>query len=81
MKVSDYDISRENVNIQDTVEDVKTILNRGNYEVKITTQASPGWTESVNGILVLSIFGATATLWISNTSAANKWSGVILTDL
>lgn len=81
MRLQDYDISKENVNIQDTIEDVRNILNRGNYEIKYTTQSSPNWTESVNGILVLSVFGASARLYVSNNSAANGWSYAALTDL
>lgn len=81
MKLQDYDISKENVNIQDTIEDVRNILNRGNYEIKFTSQASPNWTENINGILVLSVYGASVRLYISNTSATNGWSYANLTDL
>ena len=69
------------MNVQDTHDDIKTILNLGNYEIKITSQSYPNWTETVDGILVLSRFGASKTLFISDTSAANGWTYVTLTDL
>lgn len=80
-KIQDYDISRQDINVQDTMEDIKTILNRGRYEITVITSSSPSWTESVNGIMVLSIYGATTRLYISNMSATNKWTYFSGTDL
>ena len=80
-KISDYDLSKQDVNVQDTHDDIKTILNLGNYEIKVTSQSYPNWTEKVNGILVLSIFGASKILFISETSAPNGWVYATLTDL
>jgi len=81
VKINDYDLSKQDINVQDTHDEIKTILNLGRYEVKKVTSSSPTWVESVDGILVLSIYGATATLYISNMTASNKWSYVTLTDL
>ena len=81
MKISDYDISKENVNMQDTIEDIRNVLNRGSYEIKVTTQSYPNWTEATDGIMVLSIFGASTTLFISNTNVTSKWTYVSLTNL
>ena len=80
-KVSDYDMSKQDVNMQDTIEDVRSILNLGNYEVKKIALAYPNWTESVDGILVLSVYGAQYRLYISDTSATNGWRYCDLTAL
>jgi len=80
-KVQDYDLSKQDVNVQDTHDEIRNILNLGNYEIKKITSASPGWTESVDGIPVLSIYGASRTLFISDTGATNGWSYVTLTEL
>ena len=81
MKVADYDMAKQDVNMQDTIEDVRTILNLGNYEVKKIALANPNWSESVDGILVLSIYGAQYILYISDTSATNGWRYVALSTL
>jgi len=74
-------MAKQDVNMQDTVEDIRNILNLGNYEVKKIALAEPNWTESVDGILVLSIYGAQYRLYISDTSATNGWRYCDLTAL
>ena len=74
-------MSKQDVNMQDTVEDVRNILNLGNYEIKKIALASPNWTESVDGILVLSVYGAQYRLYISDTAATNGWRYVTLLTL
>lgn len=81
MKMQDYELSRQDINVQDSFDDIKSILNNGSYELKITAASSPGWTESVNGVMVLSIYGASTRLYISNNNTANGWVYVALTDL
>ena len=81
MKVQNYDTSRENINVQDMFEDIKNILNLGRYEFTKITSSEPSWTEGVDGIAVLSVFGATRRLYISDMSAAKKWVYVTLTEL
>ena len=80
-KVSDYDISKQDINVQDTFEDVRTILNLSRYEIKKITSSYPNWTEAVDGILVLCVFGASRVLFVSDMGATNKWSYVALTEL
>lgn len=80
-KVQDYDMSKQDVNMQDTVEDIRTILNLGGYEIKKIALASPNWTESVDGIMILSIYGAQYRLYISDTSATNGWRYIDLLSL
>jgi len=74
-------MSKQDVNMQDTVDDIRTILNLGNYEVKKIALASPNWTENVDGILVLSIYGAQYRLYISDTSATNGWRYIDMSTL
>ncbi len=81
MKISDYDLSKQDVNVQDTHDDIRHILNLGNYEMKIITTSQPNWTESVDGIPVLGKYGASRTLYISDTSSTNGWVYVTLTAL
>ena len=81
MKVADYDMAKQDVNMQDTIEDVRSILNLGNYEIKKIALANPNWSESVDGILVLSVYGAQYRLYISDTSATNGWRYVALSTL
>lgn len=81
MKINDYDLSRQDINVQDTHDDIKTILNRGQYEIKKISSSYPTWTEPKDGILVLSVFSASRTLFISDTSASNGWVWVTLTEL
>jgi len=81
LKIQDYDMSKQDVNMQDTIEDVRSILNLGNYEIKKIALANPNWSESVDGILVLSVYGAQYRLYISDTSATNGWRYVDLTSL
>jgi len=80
-KVQDYDLAKQDVNVQDTHDDIKNILNLGNYEIKKITSAYPSWTEIVDGIPVLGVYGAQRTLFISDTGSANGWSYVLLSEL
>jgi hypothetical protein len=80
-KISDYDVSKQDINVQDTIDDIKNVINNGAYELKITTASSPGWRESVNGVLVLAIFGASTRLYVSNNNTSNGWAYVDFTDL
>ena len=80
-KIQDYDMSKQDVNMQDTIEEVRSVINLGNYEVKKIALANPTWTESVDGILILSVYGAQYRLYISDNSAANGWRYVTLSTL
>jgi hypothetical protein len=81
VKVQDYELSKQDINVQDCLDDVKNILNKGAYEVKIITSSSPSWQESVNGVLVIAIFGASTRLYVSNTNSPNGWAYGDLFDL
>jgi len=80
-KIQDYDLSKEDTNVQDTHEEIRTILNTGQYEMKKITSSYPNWSEGKDGVMVLSVFSASRTLFISDMSATNKWSYVSLTEL
>jgi hypothetical protein len=55
--------------------------NNGLYEVKTISLSEPNWTESIDGILVLSHYGASGRLYISDINTANGWWYVNLTEL
>ena len=83
MKIrDDYDFSRYDVNIQEFTENVRHIINYGLYDVKYDTFNVPTWTPQVNEHpIILAKFGASATLWVGDSNAANGWWYVTLTEL
>jgi hypothetical protein len=64
MKVQDVDTTKESVQVQEFVEQVRTILNNGAVEFEVTAAADPGTAPNETKI-VLSLFGATYRLYIS----------------
>ena len=67
-------MSKQDVNMQDTIEDIRTILNLGNYEVKKIALANPNWSESVDGILVLSVYGAQYRLYLKSPPVSTYYT-------
>lgn len=55
--------------------------NNGLYEIKYISTSEPTWTEDVSGIMVLSRYGGTVTLFISDTAAPNGWVYGVLAEL
>lgn len=80
-KIQDYDLSKQDINVQDTHEEIRNILNNGQYEMKKITSSYPNWSEGKDGVMVLSVFSASRRLYISDMSATSKWSYVALTEL
>lgn len=64
MKVSDVDMSKQPVQIQEFTDNVRSLLNGGAVEFDVTFAADPGQAPNETKI-VLSIFGATYRLYIS----------------
>lgn len=65
MKVEDIDTTKETVQMQEFVDNVRSLLNGGAVEFNLTFAASPPVPAPNETQLVLSIFGATYRLYIS----------------
>ena len=77
MKVQDVDMSKESVQVQEFVDNVRTLLNGGAVEFEVTFAADPGNAPNETKI-VLSIFGGTYRLYIS---LLGSWYYTTLTKL
>lgn len=75
MKVEDVDTTKESVQMQEFVDNVRSLLNGGAVEFDVTFGADPGAAPQETKI-VLSIFGATYRLYISYLGS---WYYVALT--
>ena len=64
-KVQEYDLTRERFELQEVIEDIRSVINNGNFEIEVTTAASPSYAAPDQTKFVLSIFGATYRLYIS----------------
>lgn len=65
MKVQDVDTTKESVQVQEFVDNVRELLNNGAVEFEVTFAASPSVPAPNETKLVLSLFGATYRLYIS----------------
>ena len=63
--IQDYDLSKERVELQDWADEVRTLINNGNFEIEVTAASSPAYTAPNETKMVLSIFGAQYRLYIS----------------
>lgn len=64
-KIQEYDLTGERFEMQEVIEEIRSVINNGNFEIEVTTAASPAYTAPNETRLVLSIFGATYRLYIS----------------
>jgi hypothetical protein len=78
MKVQDIDVSKETIQVQEFVENIRNLLNGGAVEFEVTFSASPTVPAPSETKIVLSLFGATYRLYISYLS---EWYYVGLTKL
>lgn len=81
MKIQDYSSKGLPLNQRDFNDEMRRAWNNALLEIKKVTTSSPNWTESVDGIMVLSQYGASWRLYISDTAATNKWVYCALTEL
>lgn len=65
MKVSEHDLVREPVPVQEFCEEVKNILNKGGVEFEVTAASQPAYDAPQETKIVLSLFGAQYRLYIS----------------
>ena len=64
MKVQDVDTTKESVQMQEFVENVRSLINSGALEFEVTAASDPGAAPQETKI-VLSLFGAQYRLYIS----------------
>lgn len=78
MKVEDVDTTKESVQVQEFVDNVRNLLNGGAVEFDVTFAAVPTVPAPSETKIVLSLFGATYRLYISYLS---NWYYVALTKV
>lgn len=78
MKLSDHDMTRESMQVQEFVDEARNILNNGSYEVEFTAASAPPYDAPQETKIVFSLFGATAKLYIGYLG---QWYHVTLTAL
>ena len=64
-KISEHDLVRESVPVQEFAEETKNILNKGAVEFEVTAASQPAYTAPEETKIVLSIFGGQYRLYIS----------------
>jgi len=78
-KLSDYSFKQESKNQREFNQDVRDAWNESRYEIKVISDITPGWTETVNGIPVYST--SSKNLFISDITTTNKWVAVTMTAI
>jgi len=77
-KISDHDFSKESIQSQEFLEEVKKIFNNGTMEIDFTAASEPAYEAPTEPRLVLSVFGSQYRLYLGvNTT----WYYVTLTAL
>ena len=64
-RIQDVDLSRESLQLQELLDNLKTILNNGNVEIEVTAASAPAYTAPNVTKFVLSIYGSQYRLYIS----------------
>jgi len=64
-KIQDFDLTKEKLELQEFADEVRKLLNNGNFEIDVTAAASPAFQAPQETKFVLSIFGAQYRLYIS----------------
>lgn len=57
-RVSDHDVTKESLQLQEFVDEVRRIINNGLYEIQVTASGSPDYDAPAEPTIVLSLFGA-----------------------
>ena len=63
--IQDFDITKERIQLQDMMEEIRNLLNNGNLEIEVTTASSPAFEAPQETKLVFSVFGAQFRMYIS----------------
>jgi len=77
-KISDNDLTKESLQVQEFSDEVRKVLNNGLYEIQVTTSTSPDYDAPPETTLVLSLFGAQYRIYVSYNS---QWYYATLTAL
>lgn len=64
-KIQDVDLSKESLQVQELLDNLKVVLNNGNYEIEVTAASQPAYTAPTVTKFVLSIYGNQHRLYIS----------------
>ena len=65
-KVQDFDLTKERIQLQEHADEVRSIINNGNFEIEVTNASSPAFDAPNETKFVLSIFGAQFRLYVSH---------------
>lgn len=77
-KIQDHDFSKESIQVQEFLEDVRTILNSGTMEIEYTSSSAPDYDAPAETRMVVSTFGAQYRLYVS---ANSSWYYVTMTKV
>ena len=64
-RIQDVDLSKESLQLQELLDNLKVILNNGNLEIEVTAASAPAYTAPNVTQLVLSIYGSQYRLYCS----------------
>jgi len=63
-RLSDSDLTKESIQVQEFSDEVKRIINNGLYEIQTTAASSPTFDPPQNPTLVFSVFGGQIRLYV-----------------
>ena len=77
-RISDNDLTKESIQMQEFSDEVRKVLNNGLYEIQVTSASSPDYDAPNEPQIVLSLFGAQYRVYISYLG---EWYYAALTKL
>ena len=63
--IQDFDITKERIQLQEMLDEIRNLLNNGSLEVEVTTASSPAFAAPQETKMVMSFFGTQYRLYIS----------------
>lgn len=63
--IQDFDITKERIQLQEMLDEIRVLLNNGNMEIEVTTASSPAFDAPQETKLVWSVFGSQYRIYIS----------------
>ena len=64
-KISNHDTTKESIQIQEFIKEVRDLLNNGSIEIETTTASQPAYDAPTETRIVLSIFGTQYRIYFS----------------
>jgi hypothetical protein len=77
-KIQDVDLSKESIQVQELLDNLKVVLNNGNYEIEVTAASQPPYSAPNVTKFVLSVYGNQFRLYVSFLS---NWYYATLTKV